>query len=659
MTAYQTRGAFWGRILAGACVLAILAVCLVAGNYVQATVNQLKSTHQVFNDRQLRNGYVAMSDIQRLVLVLQEALSAGRMTPEAAADFQAAADFLYVRTDNFRRVLGTRTDQQTARQAIAQLEVIGAIADDAIAADFDDLDQLWIDLTEQSQQARQALVIYMDEMRRLQDALLLKQSLAVERQLSLLWTTLGGLTVLGIAAIVLLRREVMSRRARQVAEERVHHLAFFDSLTGLPNRVQFQDRMSALLNGNAAVTLLLVDLDDFKLVNDTHGHAAGDAILRHVSKTLSRIVQDQDAFCARLGGDEFSVLIQSDDLDRLIPLCERIINDVGETIQFEGEALAVNASIGLATNTQIGAEIDVNVDSLFRVADFALYASKSNGRKIFTIYDKELEQQFLDRRAMVDELPRAITDGSMEFFLQPKVLLNTEETYGFEALVRWRRNGEIVPPQIFIATAEESGVITDLDCHVLRQASRKLAQFNARHGTEFSVSINFSALHFNSDKLVGVIAEALEYSGLRPDLLTIEITESVEMRDWDKAKQIIAGIHNLGAKIAIDDFGAGFSSLAYLRKTVADEIKIDRSLIEDIESSDTSRFLLDSVLDIAHNLKFAVTVEGIETAQQARIVSEMGAGNAQGYYFGRPLPADEALSIALDQNVGTSRAAAG
>ncbi len=639
--------ALLGRRVAAACVTVILTICFVAGSYVQATVNQLNDTHQAFNDRQLRNGYVAMSDVQRLVLIMQDAFGKGEMTPNAVDEFRSAADFLFVRTDTFRRTLRNGVYMESADNAVAQLQRVQDLVDHALATNFDGLPTLSQRLTVLSQNARQALVTYLDDMSRQQDRILIRQAIAVQNQRIVIWTTLAGLSVLGIVAIFLLRREVRAKQARQVAEERVRHLAFFDPLTGLPNRVHFQDRLGTLLEKQTSVALLLIDLDGFKSINDTNGHAAGDAILEHVSDMLRLTSDKYDGFASRLGGDEFSVFVQTDDLTLLKCICAEAIDRISQPIVFEGEKLQVEASIGLAMNTQISTQMDMNVDSLSRVADFALYASKSNGKRQFTVYDEALEQQFLKRRAMVEELPRAIADGSMEFFLQPKVDLATEQTYGFEALARWRRNDLIVPPHDFIATAEESGLITDIDYCVLRNATKAIADFNFINSTNFSISINFSTIHFNSRKLIDVVEEALNSSGLAPELLIIEITETIEMQDWDQAKHIIAAIHKLGAKISIDDFGAGFSSLAYLRTTVANEIKIDRSLIEDIETSDISRFLLDAVLDIARNLDLEVTVEGIETRIQADIVSKMGANNAQGYLFGRPMPKEEALQKAI------------
>ena len=648
--ASNEAGAALGRVVVSLSVLAILIICLLAGSYMQSALDRLRETHQTFNDRQLRNGYVAMSDVQRLVLILQEALTEGGMSQQAETEFRSAADFLYVRIVNFQRVLEDSAEMDSALNAIATLKEIQRLIDDALADNLSDLPGLTLALTTKSQEARQALVAYLDDMRRLQDRLLLSQSQAVEQQRRVVWATLAAMSIIAVGAVLLIRQDYVSRNARRAAEGRVRHLAFFDGLTGLPNRVHFQDQLSHMLACQDRVVLMLIDMDGFKIINDTHGHAAGDAALRHVGTALLQLTAARDGFAARLGGDEFAIILRGDDLVAAEQLSADLHAAVSAPIAYEGRTLHVGLSIGVAASTQLSRTIGVTVDTLSRVADFALYAAKSSTQELCTIYDQALEAQFMEQRAMVEELPGAIRDGSLTFALQPKVRLDTGLIYGFEALARWHRNGRVTMPQGFIPLLEESGLIAQVDYAILDGACQHLAAFNRAYGTELSVSVNFSSLHFRSSKLAIKVKEVLEESGLRPDLLTLEITETAEIGDWQRAKETITALHAIGARVSIDDFGAGFSSLAYLRTTIADEIKIDRSLVEDIETSDRSRFLLDSVIDIANSLDLEVTVEGIETAQQAEIVEMLGARNAQGYYFGKPMEQGAAFELVLQQN---------
>jgi diguanylate cyclase (GGDEF)-like protein len=609
-------------------------------------VKQLDVNHRVFEDSQIRNGYTAMSDVHRLTETVKEAVVQGAMSPELAANFEEAADILYVRADNFRRMRAKGIFLPSGETSIQSLEHVVDIADRAISSNFADLDAFAGELLEASGEARSHLVMFLDDMRRQVDEVLLEQSLAVRKQQAVVICSLIGLTLVGCIALLFLRREVLGRRARAKAEQRVEFLAFFDPLTRLPNRVQFQDRLQNLLEGNRPVALLFIDLDDFKVINDTHGHAAGDEALRHVARVLASAAKDYDGFAARLAGDEYAMVVPISERPRLEQLCRRVIKDAALPFTFDGKSSEVSLSIGIATSQQVSVQSAATLDMLSRVTDFALYASKMEGRRRYTFYDHRLEQQFFERRAMLDELPRAIEQGDLEVFLQPKVSLPDGRTFGFEALVRWRRNGVLVQPGQFILLAEESGLVLDIDCFVLNQSARLIAAWNERHGTNFSVSVNLSALHFNSSKIVETVEHALWRSDLQPENLTLEITETTEMRDWKQAQKIIHRLHKLGCKIAIDDFGTGFSSLAYLRSTLADELKIDRSLIDELENSEKARLLLSSVFEIARNLEMAVTVEGIENRAQAEIICSMGAANAQGYLFGHPKPPTEALEAA-------------
>ncbi len=640
-------------------IAALVLVCVFAGQLVERSVRQMQQTHEVFRDTQLRNGFVSLSDVQRVLLITQEARMLGAFSDDRARAFSDAIDILFVRTDSFRRVLDRDEHAPVVNSAAAAIEALDriiAIADSALADDLRDVETLWQDLLAASDAARGALVVFLDDMDRLQSAVLLEQTAAVRQQRSVVLASLGGLTFVGIAALSLLRREVLTRRARERAERDVEFLAYFDPLTRLPNRAQFQKRLKQTLDSDAPVTLMLVDLDDFKGINDTYGHATGDAALQFIADILTKRAEQADGFAARLGGDEFAVVMPGRPSATGTKVAEGVLEDVKTPLVADGETIRIGTSIGIARSADLRQDMDHTVDSLSRIADFALYASKENGRGQFTVYDKGLELRYLERRGMVDDLPRAIADGGLDIYLQPKVHLPSKTPYGFEALVRWRRGDRVVPPDEFITIAEESGLIYEIDRYVLRTASGYVAEYNRRMAAAVSVSVNLSALHFTADRIVGWVKEALDQSGLSPALLTLEITETAEMRDWGQAQKVIGFVKDLGAKISIDDFGTGYSSLAYMRSTFADEIKIDKSMVEHIETSQKARFLLDGVLDLSNNLGLEVVVEGIETDNQAAAVHAMGAGRAQGYLFGRPMPAAQALA-ALDPGASPEGAA--
>ena len=653
---YKTRrfdrvlDAFASRTGTSVVLAVLLLACVCIGLYVNSVVVQLEEKHAVFRDRDGRNGYVAISDIQRILLIAQTAERRGVMSEDLARDFAKATDVLYVRIEAFRKTIDDRTRTMYGTAAISALENFVSIADAAYANQFSNFKDSHDALLMAATDARRLLVQFLDEMKREADKLLETQSAAVTEQKIILLGNLAVLTVIILGAVLLLRREVLARRARETAEKRVQFLAFFDPLTQLPNRSQFQDRVQELLDEKRVFSLLYVDLDGFKLINDTYGHDAGDHVLCHIGNRIAVHAADYDGFAARLGGDEFAIIALTDNQVKLASLCQKLLQETENPILFEGENLDLGLSIGVATTSQVGANARLCLDLLSRVADFALYASKSAGRGRYTFYNQELEAKFQERRSMLEELPTAIENDHLEVHMQPKVSLSTEKTYGFEALVRWRRNTQLVPPNSFIQIAEESGLVVDIDHYVLRNATKFVADWNKAHGTDFSISVNLSALNFTSLRIIEWVQDALWASLLKPDLLTLEITETMEMRDWKQARSIIAGLRKLGCRIAIDDFGTGYSSLAYLRTTAADELKIDRSLVMELESSEKARLLMSSVLDIAKNLDFQVTVEGIETQAQAEIIRKMGAENAQGYLYSKPMLPADALAAATEED---------
>lgn len=631
------------------CALMLMLISGVVAGNVHLTIAQLEQDKKVFDSQNLRSGVVSVVDVQRLLLIMQEALTIGEMTPALHADLRAASDMLYVRADSFYAPRQADASfPSPERVAGSMLRIVDAMDVDAQAG-YPDLEASWTNLLGLAEQSRRDLVDHLDRVQRYQADLLDMQLMAVTEKRNVVWAALAGLMLFAISALVLLRSEILATKARQQAEARIRHLAFHDPLTGLPNRAQFQEHLSTCLDGGQSVTLMILDVDEFKLINDTYGHSAGDTILIHISNVLQEVASAYDCFVARLGGDEYALIVPQVRLPDATEICDLVMAQVRVGIVIEGEVINPQTSVGIATSTQIGASLHLDAEALSRAADFALYTAKSAGRGRYTVYDEALEVKFLARRKMVEELPGAIANGEMEIFLQPKLRLETSEIYGFEALVRWRRDGVLVPPDEFIATAEESGQIIDLDRSVLRRSCRMVADFNSTHGTAFSISVNFSALQFNAKRFCGVVQDVLADTGLPAHLLIIEVTETAEFGDLEQAKPIISALQSLGVRIAIDDFGVGFSSLSYLRNTFADEVKFDRSLVKDIEHSSSSRFLLDSMIEIAHQLSLEVTIEGVETDSQLQIIAPMGAMNGQGYHWCKPLPAEDALQLAITQ----------
>ena len=644
------------RIGVAISLIPLIILSVWAGIYVQDGLERLEAKKRLFAERQFRNGFAAMNDVQRLNLVSMEAVRRGGMDVEQAEAFRVATDFLYVRVGTFENSGGGFDTLPEGQQAVADLARVLSIAESAIENGFSDVERLTAELLSASDVARRSLITFVDYMRGLQDGVLDAQSVVIRNQLRVMWGSLLLLTLIGIVTILLLRREVLARRERGRAEERVQYLAFFDALTGMPNRVQFHDRLSALLETQRPATVMFLDLDGFKAINDASGHAAGDAVLRATAHAIADNVERQNGFVARLAGDEFAAVLPSDDMDRLKAMCGRILAKVAEPVLHEGEVLTAGISIGLATTTQVKRTMEVSVETMLRVTDFALYAAKAAGRNRVAVYDNVLERQFQDRRALIDNLPDATRRGDLSVYLQPKVELPSQTIYGFEALVRWDRDGRTVMPDEFIMIAEESGMVTEVDTFVLVEAARRVASWNAEHGTRFHLSVNLSALNFTSQGMVETVRHAIEESRIDPSLLTLEITETLELRDWPTAQSTIRRLRSMGCRISIDDFGTGYSSLAYLRLVGADELKIDRSLISEVAVSDEARFIVDAVLDVGRNIGMEVLVEGVETPEQVSVLEDMGVRLAQGFLFGLPKPAEYALLDAMASlSGGTSR----
>ncbi len=648
------------RLGLGTCIAILVAIGLWASFEVEEAVDNLEGSLDFFQDSQRHNGFVAISDLQRLLIIASEAWSNGAFDDQAKDEFVSAVDILFVRTDHFNRVLQRGSAAQSGRLALEVLEEIIALADTAIADDFSDPERIYRDLQSRQEMARSRLVAFLEDVNRLQDSVLEDQSVAISHQRLVVNGSFVGLVFIAALAFFLLRREVLARKAHQVAEQEVQFLAYFDPLTRLANRTQFQRRLDRLLAEPVTVALLLLDLDNFKSINDTHGHAAGDRVLTSVAGILDTAASVfKDGFAARLGGDEFAIVLPEQTLGEMRMLCDRLLVDCGHDVSFDGEVIRPGVSIGLATTAQVGKGLPRDVDSLTRATDFALYAAKNAGRGRYEFYNEGMERKFLERRNMIEELPDAIRSGALDVYLQPKVHLPHGAIYGFEALVRWNRGDVMVPPDQFVSVAEESGLILELDRYVMRVATQMTANINADLGRDYSISVNLSALHFSGRRIVGWVQSALMESRLPPSLLTLEITESVELGDWRGAQATVEELRESGTRVSIDDIGTGYSSIGYLHAISADELKIDRSLVEQIETCDKSRFLVDTVLDMAGNLNLDVVVEGIETESQARVIHALGGTKAQGYLFGRPMPEETMRTLLrneglndLEQNTG-------
>lgn len=429
-------------------------------------------------------------------------------------------------------------------------------------------------------------------------------------------------------------------------QSRIHQLAFYDTVTGLPNRALFQERACAMLTAvpqEQPVNLLFVDLDDFKSINDTLGHRVGDLLLERVAQRLVACAEDE-AFVARLGGDEFA-MIQTGLDGRIgaVALAERIIAAFVAPFEVDGQHVKTSASVGIAQSMACQNDLV----ELARRADMALYAAKSDGRRTWRFFSSEIETAVQSRRALKHDLAAAIASGAFTLAYQPIIALGSRELVGAEALLRWQHKTRgPVPPSEFIPIAEEMGLIGVLGDWVLREASRVAATWPR----EIRIAVNLSPLQLAQEGLVHATITILDKNGLAPDRLDLEVTESALLAEDAVTRIALYALRDFGMRISLDDFGTGYSSLRSLRSFPFDKIKIDQSFVADIGIKSDATAIIRAVIALARDLGVKTVAEGIETQGQLAWLCAAGCSEGQGYLLGRPMSAD-AIRALIDSSV--------
>ena len=426
---------------------------------------------------------------------------------------------------------------------------------------------------------------------------------------------------------------------RKEAEQKLRYLTEYDSLTDLPNRRLMSQRVERSIriagrHQEKKIALLLVDLDRFKNINDSLGHSAGDRVLQQIARRLATMVRADDTVC-RMGGDEFAIMMTDQQLPAAAAnMADRINEVISEPVLIAGRRLVLTPSIGIAVYPADGKDFD----TLTRNADAALYHAKDHGRNTYKFYTDEMNQQVSQRLDMEHGLRLALEGNQFQLHYQPQYDLSDGSLYGCEALIRWYKpGGGYQRPDHFIPIAEETGLIKQIGQWVLMTACEHGARWYKKGYGEIQVAVNLSAKQFG-DQLLETVREALQLSGLPPQLLTLEITESILMRNADRAVDILKELKELGVGIALDDFGTGYSSLAYLKKFPLDKLKIDRAFIDGLPDDIDDSAITSSIIDIARNLDLQTVAEGIETAAQRDHLISEGCDYVQGYFYARPMP---------------------
>jgi diguanylate cyclase (GGDEF)-like protein len=424
---------------------------------------------------------------------------------------------------------------------------------------------------------------------------------------------------------------------RRRAEQQITHLAHYDALTDLPNRALFSKRLEHELertNGGEQLAVLYIDIDEFKSVNDSLGHPAGDELLKAVASRLRSCVRDTD-FVARLGGDEFAIvqagIKQRSDVEELV---KRIYEAIREPYECLGHQVATDASVGIALAPDDGTDLD----QLLKSADLAMYGAKADGRRTYRFFEPEMDARVKARRTLELDIRQAIADGAFDIHYQPIVNFGSNEIVGCEALLRWYHpvRGMISPAE-FIPIAEETGLICQLGDWVLTTACAEAANWPS----SIKLAVNVSPVQFRSHAFSLKVANALATTGLSANRLELEITEAVLIRDDEAALTMLQQLRAVGVRIALDDFGTGYSSLSYLQRFPFDKIKIDRCFVNDIAKAEGSSSIVQAVINIARSRNITTTAEGVETEQQREMLLSLGCTEMQGYLFSPARPVAE------------------
>lgn len=441
----------------------------------------------------------------------------------------------------------------------------------------------------------------------------------------------------GMATGHALLEEITHRRQRDL-----YILAHYDQLTGLPNRLLFNDRLQQVcqnaLRAEKLVALIFVDLDRFKFINDSMGHSFGDRLLRIVADRLTTCVRQSDTV-ARLGGDEFVIILQN--LECVADV-EKALSKVSDTLRapapvFERE-IQITASMGVAFYPLH----DDSIDGLIRKADAAMYEVKESGRNAYRIYSEEMEHGNMRRMSLETQLRMALESGELSLFYQPQIELPTHSVVGVEALLRWQHPElGMVSPVMFIPIAEETGLIISIGEWVLREACRQHLEWQRQGLPTLRMSINISAVQFQQPEFCKLVKLVIEESGIDPQYLELELTESVVMNHAEQAVQTLMELRALGVKLAIDDFGTGYSSLSYLRKFPIDRIKIDQSFIRYIKTTPANEAIVRAIIALGNSLGLETVAEGVESSEELECVTSHHCHEVQGYHFAKPLAKDE------------------
>ena len=435
---------------------------------------------------------------------------------------------------------------------------------------------------------------------------------------------------------------------RKAAEQQIEILAYRDVLTGLPNRLLVQDRFEqAIASADRTknrVALFFLDLDNFKTINDSLGHAVGDALLKEIAARLNECVRDTDTI-SRQGGDEFLIVVQDlPDAEAASPVLLKIMERLQDPFHADGHELSTSVSIGIALYPEDGADFD----TLLKKADMAMYRAKESGRNAYRYFDEQMNVEAVDHLSMRNGLRKALERDEFVLHYQPQIDLASGAVIGAEALIRWNHpESGMIAPARFIPVAEESGLIVPIGAWVMKEACRQAMAWRRAGLPELTMAVNLSAVQFRRGDVEQTVISALEDSGFDPALLELELTESILIHNTENVLATVKRLKLLGVKLSIDDFGTGYSSLSYLKRFAVDKLKIDQSFIRDLASDPDDAAIVRAIIQMARSLNLKTIAEGVEDHEMLEHLRIFHCDEAQGYYFARPMPAEEFVRYLL------------
>lgn len=455
------------------------------------------------------------------------------------------------------------------------------------------------------------------------------------------WVRTIGVPVVEKDRVVRVRGSMQDITTQKLAEEKVHWLAHFDPLTGLPNRTLLNDRLNYAIRiayrTQGSVALLYLDLDHFKNINDTLGHHIGDELLVQVALRIQSVIREADTL-SRQGGDEFMILLSATDADGAAHVAEKLIESISQPYEIHHHELSVTPSIGIALYPIDG----VNLTALSQSADAAMYRAKHDGRNCYRFFAPEIQERSARNLELENALRHALSRNQLELYYQPQLSITTERLIGAEALLRWNHPTlGMVSPAEFIPIAEESGQIIAIGEWVLRRALGQLKAWIDEGIEPFIMAVNLSAIQFRHPKLVSLVLDILKELQLPSEYLELELTERIASENPLQAIEIMNTLHDHGIRMSIDDFGTGYSSLNYLKKFRVYKLKIDQSFVRDITDNPEDKTIVNTIINMAHSLNMITIAEGVETAEQLDLLAQSGCNEVQGYFFSKPLPARE------------------